>query len=57
MVLLKKTATVKVREDYVKGYVKLLGHCVKNTAHVKVREVYVKGYVKALKKSCIREVP
>ena len=54
---MKTTATVKVREDYVKGYVKLLDHVVKNTAHVKVREVYVKGYVKALKKSCIREVP
>ena len=55
--LLKSTAIVKVREDYVKGYVKVVCRFVKNNACVKVREDYVKGYVKEFQKSCIREVP
>ena len=37
---------MKVREVYVKAYVKGIDKGVKNTVPVKVREVYVKTYVK-----------
>ena len=38
--------SVKVREGYVKGYVKAIFKVFKIPASVKVREGYVKGYVK-----------
>ena len=46
IVIFKITVSVKVREVYVKAYVKGIDKGVKNTVPVKVREVYVKVSVK-----------